>query len=108
MKHHPKVLIVGGLARPIILQRIRRVFSDVAVQWISTRECDPSSSSFRSAILREETCLVVVLYGLIRHQHAHDIAKLARLHGKRVLYLRRSPNPERIRQALSDIVGVAR
>jgi hypothetical protein len=108
MKHHHQILIVGGLARPIILQRLRLVLPDVAVQWIPTRESDPGSSSFRSAILQEETCLVVVLYGLIRHQHAHDIARLARLHRKRVLPLRRSPNAQRIRQALDGIAEAAR
>lgn len=55
------VLIVGGLVRPIILQRLRRVFPDEAVKWIPTRESDPSSASFASAIIRDETRLVVVL-----------------------------------------------
>lgn len=108
MKTQNTVLIVGGLARSVILQRLRRVLTDVAVEWIPTRESDPSSSSFASAILREETRLVVVLYGLIRHQHGHDIARLARIHGKRVLPLRRSPNAQRIRQALTDITKVPR
>jgi len=105
MKHHSEVLIVGGIVRPIILQRIRRALKGMAVEWIPTRESDASSYAFTAQVRRPETSLVVILTGLIRHQHAHDLVSLARQYGKRVLHLHRSPNPTRIKQALSTPKG---
>ena len=99
------ILIVGGQVRPITLQRLRTKLSSESVQWVPTRETDPSSRAFTSWIQRDETCLVVILNGLVRHQHARDIAGLARRHQKPVLHLYRSPNPRRIRSALLQAAG---
>ena len=95
------VLIVGGLVRPIVLDRIRSVLADVAVEWTPTRESDPSCYAFASHIRRPEVRLVVILHGVSRHQHVRDALRLARLLGKKVLNLHRSPNVQSIRVALS-------
>lgn len=108
MHTHPEVLIVGGLINPTKLAAIRRALEGVDVAWIPTRATDPGASAFTPAFRRPETRLVVVLYGLIRHQHAHDLARLARLHGKRVVPLYRSPNPARIRLAMGGQRRAAR
>lgn len=100
MNHHPEVLIVGGLVKPTKLEAIRRALPGVDVEWIPTREIDPGASAFTAAVRRPETRLVVILYGLIRHQHAHDLTRLARQQDKRVLRHHRSPNPALIKLAL--------
>ena len=102
------ILIVGGQVRPITLQRLRTGLSRESVRWVPTRETDPSSRAFASWIQRDETCLVVILIGLVRHQHARDILGLARRYGKPVLHLYRSPNPQRIRDELKRSVGRVR
>ena len=108
MHHHPEVLIVGGLINPTKLAAIRRALAGVDVEWIPTRETDPGASAFASAFRRPDTRLVVALYGLIRHQHAQDLVRLARQHGKRVLPFYRSPNSERIKLVLSGQRRAAR
>jgi hypothetical protein len=100
MNHHPDVLIVGGLVKPTKLEAIRLALPGVDVEWIPTRDSDPGASAFAYAIRRPETRLVVVLYGLIRHQHAHDLTRLARQQDKRFLRHYRSPNPSLIKLAL--------
>lgn len=102
------IVIVGGNARPDALKRLRDSLVGVTVAWIPTRESDPSAARFSPSIQRSETCLVVVLTGLVRHQHARDILGLARRHGKRVLHLFRSPNPGRIRHELGRSEGGVR
>ena len=102
------IVIVGGDARPIALQRLRSIFSNESIEWVPTRATDPSAHAFGPWIQRAETCLVVILGGLVRHQHARDILGLARRYGKPVLHLYRSPNPQRIRDELKRSVGRVR
>jgi len=106
MNFSQTVLIVGGIVRPLILQKLRRVFIGMTVDWIPTRESDPSSSVFVFQLRREETRLVVILAGVMRHQHVHDLVGQARRYGKRVLHLYRSQNAQRIRAALSTAATV--
>jgi hypothetical protein len=108
MNFSQTVLIVGGVVRPLILQKLRLVFIGMAVEWIPTRESDPSSSAFAARLRRDETRLVVILTGVMRHQHAHDLVNHARRYGKHVLHLYRSPNAQRIRAALGATKTVVR
>ncbi len=78
MKTFQKVVVVGGLVRPETLQRLRRGLSHLAVDWVSTRETDPSPADFTSQVTRPETCLIVVLLGVMRHSHSRCLGELAR------------------------------
>ena len=101
------IVIIGGLVRPVTLQRLRCLFSNESVEWLPTRDTNPSFHAFASQIQRAETRLIVILSGLVRHQHARDIVGLARRHRKHVLHLYRSPNPQRIRSELFRSAGGA-
>ena len=103
MRNTPTVLIIGGDVRHSHLDKLRSALSGFQVDWIPTREADPGPSRFASRIRRQEVSLVVVLYGLIRHQHAKDITRLCRYHGQPILRLHRSPNVEAITSILSRI-----
>ncbi len=96
MRKQSTIIVVGGDVRHFQLDRLRAVFGDAAVDWIPTRESDPSSSRFKARLLREDTSLVVILCGLVRHQHARDILRLCRRHGRRFLHLHRSVNIRRV------------
>ncbi len=108
MQTSQTVLIVGGLVRPLALKKIRRDLPEIVIDWIPTRKSDPSSYAFAAHLRREETRLVVILTGVMRHQHAHDLVSLARRYGKAVLHLYRSPNARRIRSALVAECGGVR
>lgn len=92
MRNTPTVIIIGGDIRHTKLDKLRAALCGIAVEWIPTRESDPGASRFEARLRRKEASLVVVLCGLIRHQHARDIARLCRRHGQRLLRLHRSAN----------------
>jgi len=100
MQTHPTVLIVGGHIGHHTLRRLQARLSSFVFKWIPTRESDPDCSSFRARLRRPETCLVVILNGLIRHQHGHDLVRLSRQYAKRVLHQHRSPSITQIQAAL--------
>jgi hypothetical protein len=102
MRNTPTVLIVGGDVRHFQLDKLRAALCGLSVDWIPTRESDPGSSRFESRLRRQDTSLVVMLCGLIRHQHARDIAHLCRRHGRRLLRLHRSANVRAIASTLLD------
>ena len=102
MRKQSTIIVVGGDVRHFKLDRLRAAFGDAAVDWIPTRASDPSSSRFEARLLREDTSLVVILCGLIRHQHARDIVRLCRRHGRRFLHLHRSVNIRRIVSAKGE------
>ena len=92
MRNTTAVIIIGGDVRHFQLDKLRAALCGIAVEWIPTRESDPGSSRFESRLRRRDTSLVVILCGLIRHQHARDITQLCRMHGRRLLRLHRSAN----------------
>lgn len=92
MRNIPTILIIGGDVRRFQLDKLRAALCGLSVDWIPTRESDPGTSRFEAKIGRQETSLVVILCGLIRHQHSHDITRLCRRHGRRLLRLHRSVN----------------
>lgn len=92
MRNTRTVLIVGGDVRHFKLDKLRAALCGLTVDWIPTRESDPGSSRFEARIGRQDTSLVVILCGLIRHQHSREIARLCRRCGLRLLRLHRSAN----------------
>jgi hypothetical protein len=102
MRKQSTVIVIGGDVRHFQLDRLRAAFGDAAVEWIPTRASDPSSSRFKARLLRPDTSLVVMLCGLVRHQHARDIVGLCRRHGRRCLHLHRSANVHRIVSAKGE------
>lgn len=100
MRNTPTVLIIGGDVRHSQLDKLRAALCGIAVEWIPTRESDPGVSRFEAQLRRQGTSLVVVLCGLIRHQHARDITRLCRRHGQRLLRLHRSANIRAINSML--------
>jgi len=103
MRNTPTILIIGGDVRRFQLDKLRAALRGRSVNWIPTRESDPGSSRFEASIGRQETSLVVILCGLIRHQHSSDITRLCRSHGRRLLRLHRSVN---IHAIASTLFGV--
>jgi hypothetical protein len=103
MRNQSNIIIVGGDVRHFQLDRLRAAFSDAVVEWIPTRESDPGSSRFKARLLRQDTSLIVILCGLVRHQHARDIVRLCRRHGRRFLHLHRSVNIRRIATAKGEL-----
>ncbi|NBU11792.1 MAG: hypothetical protein EBS84_22810 [Proteobacteria bacterium] len=77
MRNTPAVIIIGGDVRHFQLDKLRAALC---------------------------TSLVVILCGLIRHQHARDITQLCRMHGRRLLRLHRSANVHAI---TSTLLGTA-
>lgn len=105
MRNTPTVLIIGGDVRHLQLDKLRAALCGIAVEWIPTRESDPGSSCFEARLRRQDTALVVMLCGLIRHQHARDVARLCRRHGRRFLRLHRSANVHTITSTLFGSTG---
>ena len=104
MRNTPTILIIGGDVRHFQLDKLRAALCGITVDWIPTCESDPGASRFEARLRRQETSLVVILCGLIRHQHARDIANLCRMHGQRLLRLHRSAN---IHAIASTLLGTA-
>ena len=100
MRKEEYVIIVGGDVRHFQLDKLRAALCGLSVDWIPTRESDPGSSRFEARIGRQDTSLVVILCGLIRHQHARDITRLCRRHGRRLLRLHRTANIHAISSTL--------
>jgi hypothetical protein len=100
MRKSSTIIIVGGDVRHFQLDKLRAVLGAFSVEWIPTRETDPGSSRFTSRLLRPDTTLVIILCGLLRHQHARDLIRLCRRHSRPYLHLYRSANPTRILEAL--------
>jgi hypothetical protein len=108
MQNQPTILLVGGDIRPGPLQKLIRSLPGYAVEWLPTRETDAGPSRFQSRLGRPGVVLVVILKGLLRHQHTHALLRLCRRHGLRWLHLFRSPNAARIVQALAPCSALGR
>lgn len=93
------LLIIGGDQRTHQLERLRREFGLRNVAWASTRESDPAPGRFRSLLQNHHFALVVLLNGLIRHQHARDAAALCEKLGTPLVRIWRSPSPVAIANA---------
>ena len=100
MRNTPTVLIIGGDVRHFQLDKMRAALGGHSVDWIPTRESDPGTARFEAKIRRQETSVVVILCGLIRHQHSRDISRLCRKLGRRLLRLHRSANIHAITSVL--------
>lgn len=94
--HGTTIVIVGGDKRSHAISRLRRDLQVEEVLWADTRESDPTDRRFRALLQDPRVCLVVLLIGLVRHQHAHDVARLCKNSGKRLIRLWRSPSPAAI------------
>ena len=108
MQNQPTILLVGGDIRHGPLQKLIRALPGYAVEWIPTRETDAGPSCFQSRLGRPGVVLVVILKGLLRHQHTHALLRLCRRNGLRWLHLFRSPNAVRIVQALASGAALGR
>lgn len=93
------LLIVGGDKRSQAISRLRRDLQLTEVLWADTRESDPTARRFRALLEHPRVRFVVLLIGLVRHQHAHDVAELCRMSGKRLIRIWRSPSPAAISNA---------
>lgn len=84
------ILVIGGDKRPESVQRLKKRLGLDKVEWIATRQSDPTPQRFCHIIADPSVGLVVALIGLIRHQHARDISRLCRKYEKPLLRLHRS------------------
>ncbi|MCK4872594.1 MAG: hypothetical protein KAS72_07700 [Phycisphaerales bacterium] len=103
--HDGRLVIVGGDRREHHIQRIRSAFGLAEVHWAQTRKTDASLRRIRTAIEHPNTDLVVLLCGLIRHQHARDVPRLCEAHGKLLVRYWRNPHPHGLANAIIDQVG---
>lgn len=94
------VLVIGGDERADQLVRLRGELGLRDAVWASTRRCDPSPRRFQSLIRSRHVTLVVLLEGLIRHQHARDVASLCGQSGKPLVRVWRSPSPTAVAHAI--------
>lgn len=94
------LLVIGGDERASQLERLCAAFHLRKARWAQTRETDPTSTSFRHLIDDPDVALVVLLDGLVRHQHARDVVALCKRHGKWLIRLWRSPSPTAIAHAV--------
>lgn len=94
------LLVVGGDERADQLVRLRGQLGLRDAVWASTRDSDPTPRRFRSLIRDPRLTLVVLLEGLIRHQHARDVASLCEESGKPLVRIWRSPNPVAVAHAI--------
>ena len=99
---HSTIVLVGGDIRNDQLCRLRRSVPNLDVEWIATRASDPGPSRYQFKVVRPETVLVVILDGLVRHEHSRHLLQLCRRHSKRYVRLYRSLNAERIVGALAS------
>jgi hypothetical protein len=84
------------------VERLKQAFNLEHVVWLPTRANDASSHSFSSFLRRRSVALVVVLYGLIRHQHARDLRALCRDLDVPVVGYWRSPHPDGLASAIVE------
>lgn len=96
------LLVIGGDQRPRALAKLEREFQLRATLWATTRDTDPSPSRFRHVVGDPHVDVVVLLEGLVRHQHARDVAELCKRHGKVLVRLWRSPNPSALAHAILE------
>ncbi len=94
------LLIVGGDERAGQLERLRSDFDLRDAIWAPTRDSDPTPRRFRGLIRRPRLTLVVLLEGLIRHQHAREVVALCAQSGKPLVRIWRSPNPVAVAHAV--------
>lgn len=99
MRNQSTIVVIGGDVRHSQLDRLRATLTDAVIEWIPTRDTDPGASRFKFRLLHDDIALVVMLCGLVRHQHARDITRLCRRHGRRLLHLHRSLNVHRVAAA---------
>lgn len=92
--------LIGGDRRDKHAARLRREFGLANVVWIETRDTDASSRRFESMIKRGEVALVVLLHGLIRHQHASDARRLCKEASIPLVPYWRSPHPQGLADAI--------
>ncbi len=95
-----RLLIIGGDGR---CHQIRRLYNELClacIVWQCTRETDASRRRFEHLIRGRGFDIVVLLSGLVRHQHLADVRRLCRQEGIQLLVLYRSPNPSQVSAAL--------
>lgn len=99
IKNHT-LLIVGGDCRNNEQARLLKELGPRGVGWAPTRERDASPKRFSKLILGSDFSLVVLLDGLIRHQHGYDVAALCKQANKPLIRLRRSVSPAAVSHAI--------
>lgn len=93
------VLVGGGDERADQLVRLRGELGPSDAVWASTRDTDPTPRRFR-ILIRNPRLTLVVLEGLIYHQHARDVVALCEQSGKPRVRIWRSPNPIAVAHAI--------
>lgn len=84
------VLVIGGDRRRFAIRQIKDQLGLKDVVWLPTRESSPSGKAFVHAIKHGRPDIVIVLTGLMRHQHLRDIKNACRSYGTTFIPLRRS------------------
>lgn len=95
------LLIIGGDVRATSLDRLKRDLGLSLLEWIPTRDSDPTPRSFEAIVRRQEFSLVVLLQGLVRHQHARDVAAICSAAQVELVRLWRSLSVSALCHALS-------
>ncbi len=92
--------LIGGDRRDQQASRIREAFDLARTIWIETRDSDASSRRFESALRSGEIDIVVLMLGLVRHQHARDVRALCKKLKIPVVTAWRTPSPGPLADAI--------
>lgn len=93
------IVVVGGDPRKHSLRKTGEALGLSCVEWLRTRESHPSGRGYANQALKSQPDVVVLLVGLMRHQHFDDIRKQCRQSGVPYLILRRSFSAARLADA---------
>lgn len=85
--------LIGGDRREQQERRIQEAFGLERIIWVETRDSDPSSRRFESLLRSGRVDIIVLMLGLVRHQHARAIRSLCKELSIPLVVCRRTPNP---------------
>lgn len=94
------IAVIGGDRRRAHARRMTDAFGLEGLLWVPTRESDASARRFAAVVGQTDVMLVISLYGLLRHQHTHDLRDLCRKFGVPHLAYWRSPHPTGVAAAI--------
>jgi len=92
------IVIVGGDTRPAHIARLERSFPNHRFTHCTTRESDASPTAFKSSLMDQNVCFVVMVAGLARTQHCRDVHHACRRLRIPVASARRIPHPNMLRK----------
>ena len=100
------LVIVGGDPRPDHRERLKEAFDLRSVRWVEMRETDASVRRCIPHLNDDTVGLVVVLIGLVRHNHSREIPRLCAKSNRAVVrYRGKSPHPNGLAEAIIRQVG---